>query len=116
MRIGNLAIRMKGPDDTQPYTQRPTAGQAVLTEPGVFFQLINEGAERCEVLYIVTPAYVFEKAPEGTVIYDDAVALDQDWDGLAIANWQTENAMPTAEQRTDAMRRLSEIKRKKDER
>lgn len=56
VRRGSVAVRMKGPSDTEPHILRLTAEQAVLTEPGVFFQLINEGSERCEVLYIVSPS------------------------------------------------------------
>jgi hypothetical protein len=109
---GSLAVRMKGPDDAEPYLLRLTGGQSVLTEPGVFFQLINEGYERCEVLYIVSPAYVSEMSAEGAVLYDDAVVLDEGWEDLAATGWRTSRLMATAEQRADAMRRLSEIKRK----
>jgi mannose-6-phosphate isomerase-like protein (cupin superfamily) len=112
VRRGTVTVRMKGPSDTEPYTLRLTSEQAVLTEPGVFFQLINEGSERCEVLYIVSPAYVFEMDSEGTVLYDDAVALEQDWDGLLAAGLRTGRPMSTAKQRADAVRRLSSSKRK----
>jgi mannose-6-phosphate isomerase-like protein (cupin superfamily) len=113
VRSGDLAVKMKGPDEAEPYILRLTAGQAVLTEPGVFFQLINEGSERCEVLYIVSPAYVFEMSPEGAVLYDDAAVLEEGCNYLAATGWRTARSMATAEQRADAMRRLSEIKRKK---
>lgn len=113
VRTGSLAVRIKGPGDTQPYILRLAAGQAVLTEPGVFFQLINKGAERCEVLHIVSPAYVFEMSSEGAVLYDDAVVLDEGWEDLAATGWRTARPMATAEQRADALRRLSGIKRKK---
>ena len=113
VRSGSLAVKMKGPDDTEPYILRLAAEEAVLTEPGAFFQLINEGTESCEVLYIVSPAYVFEMSAEGAVLYDDAVVLDVGWDDLAATGWRTARSMATAEQRAEAMRRLSETKRKK---
>ena len=113
VRSGSLAVRMKGPDDAEPYSLRLAAAQAVLTEPGVFFQLINESSEPCEVLYIVSPAYVFEMSVEGAVLYDNAVVLDEGWEDLAATGWRTARSMATAEQRADAMRRLSEVKRKK---
>jgi mannose-6-phosphate isomerase-like protein (cupin superfamily) len=116
VRSGSLAVRMKGQKDPEPYVVRLTAGEAVLTEPGVFFQLINEGSQRCEVLYIVSPAYVVEMGPEGTVLYDDAMALDQDWDSLRADSWRTVRPMPTAEQRAEAERRLSETKRQESKR
>ena len=112
VRSGNLAVRMKGPDDMAPYILRLTAGQAVLTEPGVFFQLINKGSEHCDVLYVVSPAYVFETDPGGGVLYDDSVVLEADWEGLAAAGWRPAQAMPTRRQRKEAIRRLPESKKK----
>ena len=112
VRSGNLAVRMKGPDDTEPYILRLAAGQAVLTEPEVFFQLLNEGSERCDVLYVVSPAYVFQIGPDGGVLYDDSLVLDEDWDSLAAAGWRAAQAMPTRTQREEAMQRLSESKKK----
>ena len=112
VRSGNLAVRMKGPDDAEPYILRLAAAQAALTEPGVFFQLINESSEPCEVLYIVSPAYVFEMSADGAVMYDDAVVPDEGWEDLAAADWRTSRSMATAQQRADAMRRLSALKRK----
>jgi hypothetical protein len=114
VRSGNLVVRMKGPHDAGHYTSPIlAAGQAVLTEPGSFFQLINEGFERCDVLYIVSPAYVFEMGPDGSPLYDDAVVLDEDWDGLAAAGWRGARPMPTREDRAAALRRLAERKRTK---
>jgi len=109
---GSLAVKMKGPDDARPYTLSLKAGQAVLTEPGVFLQLINEGTERCETLYIVSPAYVFEAHPGGEPSYDDSVVLDEDWDDLAKAGWRASRPMPTPTERADAMQRLSKTKRR----
>jgi mannose-6-phosphate isomerase-like protein (cupin superfamily) len=111
VRSGDLAVKMKGPGDTEPYILRLTAGQGVLTEPGVFFQLINEGPEPCEVLYIVSPAYVFEMRQGSGVLYDDSLVLEEDWDRLALAGWQAAQPMPTLAQRAEAMRHLSENKR-----
>jgi mannose-6-phosphate isomerase-like protein (cupin superfamily) len=116
VRSGKLAVRMKGPDDTEHHILRLAAGQAVLTEPGEFFQLITEGSERCEVLYIVSPAYVFEMSSDRGVVYDDSLVLDENWDCLAAAGWRAAQAMPTRTQREAAMRRLSERKRKRPER
>jgi hypothetical protein len=112
VRSGNLAVRMKGPDDTEPYILPLAAGQAVLTEPGAFFQLLNEGSERCDVLYVVSPAYVFELSPKGGVRYDDSLVLDEDWDHLTAARSQSAQAMPTLSQREEAVRRLWATKKK----
>jgi len=112
VRSGNLSVRMKGLDDAEPYVLRPTAGQAVFTEPGVFFQLINDGAESCEVLYIVSPAYVFDMSPDGAVLYDEAVVLEENWESLRAAGWRAAQAMPTPTHRREAMQRISETKEK----
>lgn len=110
VRSGSLAVRMKGPDDAEPYILRLAAAEAVLSEPGIFFQLINDSPEPCEVLYIVSPAYVFEMSTEGAVLYDDAVVLDDGWEDLAAAGWRMSRSIATVQQRADAMRRLSVFK------
>ena len=35
------------------------------------------------MLYIVTPAFVFETDAGGKVVYNDALVLDHEWDDLA---------------------------------
>lgn len=114
VRSGSLAVRMKGPNDAEPYLLRLTGGQAILTEPGLFFQLINESSERCEVFYIVSPAYVFEMSNHGKVIYDDSVVLRENWNDLAAAQWQLSQTLPTPAQRQAALRRLAQRKNGSD--
>lgn len=109
---GTLTVKMKGSRDAQPYLLHLASTQAVLTEPGVFFQLINDGIQPCEVLYIVSPAYVFEMQPDGRVLYDDSLVLDEDWEALAAADWQPAQQMPSRAQRDESLRRLAETKRK----
>jgi mannose-6-phosphate isomerase-like protein (cupin superfamily) len=110
VRAGELAVRMKGTNDVQPYLLRLAPAEAVLTEPGVYFQLVNEGSEPCEVLYIVSPAYVFEMDGEGRILYDDALVLEEDWETLAESGWRTARALPTDGQRTEALGRLANRK------
>ncbi len=62
--------------------------------------------------YIVSPAYVFDMGPDGGVLYDDSLVLQEDWDRLATAGWRAVQAMPALAQREEAMRRLSESKKK----
>ena len=107
VRRGNLLVKMKAPQDSQPYALRLTPDEAVVTLPHTLFQLINDGSEPCEVLYIVSPAYVFETSADG-VRYDDAVVLNEDWDALAASRWEISAPMPSMEQRRQAEHRLSQ--------
>jgi mannose-6-phosphate isomerase-like protein (cupin superfamily) len=110
VRSGVLIVRTKGPSDTAPRSLRLVAGQAVLTEPGEFFQLVNEQATPTEVLYIVSPAYVFDMGPNGELRFDDAVVLTESWEDLAAADLRMRVPMPTAEQRNEALRRIRATK------
>lgn len=105
VRAGRLVVRMKGPVDVSPYDLTVDQGQSVLTEPGTLLQLLNETGARCEVLYIVTPAYLSETSA-GQVIYDDSVVLEQEWSDLASDGWR--QRLPPIGQRREAERRLSE--------
>jgi hypothetical protein len=105
VRAGDLFVRMKGRADREPYSQRVGVAQAVLTEPGTFLELTNEQDAVCEVLYVVSPAYLFEVAG-GRVVYDDSVVLDESWVELAEKRWQFRH--PTIEDRREAERRLSQ--------
>ena len=105
VRRGALRVRMKGPHDENSYSRRLRADQAVLTAPGTFFQLINEGSELCEVLYILSPAYVFEKSG-GEVVYDDSVVLEESWHSLKSNGWNPNAQIPTRKQRRETQQRL----------
>jgi mannose-6-phosphate isomerase-like protein (cupin superfamily) len=107
VRRGQLKIYMKGPQDPDSYFLSVEQDEAVLAEPGTFFQLINESIKPCEVLYIVSPAYLVEMGQK-RVIYDDSVVLNEDWVKLKESNWQPAVKIPTAVQRQEAERRLSE--------
>jgi mannose-6-phosphate isomerase-like protein (cupin superfamily) len=61
--------------------------EAVLTRPGAFFQLRNERSQPCEVLYIVSPAYLYEEDDSGNVLYDDSVILEEGWTELEQIGW-----------------------------
>lgn len=106
VRRGTLTARMKAAADREPYLVVAQADEAVLTEAGAFIQLINESAVRCEVLYAVSPAYVFEQR-DGEVHYDDSVVLDEDWDDLAAVRWRPSRPLPTMEARREALLRIA---------
>jgi hypothetical protein len=106
VRRGALTVRMKATRDDQPCTLTVNADEAVLTEPDTFLQLVNDSNRDCEVLYIVSPAYVFEFV-DGRVIYEDSVVLDETWEQLAAATWRTARALRTPEQRRQAQARLA---------
>ena len=106
VRRGHLQVRMKGPLDDDCYSLNARTDEALLTEPGTFFQLINDGKDSCEVLYIVSPAYIFEIS-NGQVVYDDSVVLEEDWDDLKSSGWHPAVQLPALEQRPQAEHRLA---------
>lgn len=107
VRRGSLEVRMKGPHDKKSYSRHVRTDEAVLTELGTFLQLINEGSEPCEVLYILSPAYVFEKSGE-EIIYDDSVVLDESWHALESKGWHPKAQVPTEIQRRETKQRLGD--------
>jgi mannose-6-phosphate isomerase-like protein (cupin superfamily) len=83
---GELTVRMKDAADVDPYDLSLAAGQAVVSQPGTLFQLRNESDAVAELLYIVSPSYVFEM--EGTEVrHDDAILVARTWDEVAAANY-----------------------------
>lgn len=84
---GELDVRMKDASSDEPYTLCLGPEQSVMTEPGTFFQLINGGNRSCRVLYVVTPAFIFECDSAGRVIYNDAIVMEEDWGSLAKISW-----------------------------
>jgi mannose-6-phosphate isomerase-like protein (cupin superfamily) len=83
---GQLNIRMKEFETADPYDLALAAGQAVVTRPGTLFQLRNDADAPAEVLYIVSPPYVFEMT-DGKVVYDDAVLVAPDWDDERVGRF-----------------------------
>jgi hypothetical protein len=104
---------MKGAQDAVPYDVDLEASNAVLTEPQTFFQLINPSdTATVSVLYLVSPAYVFEKEG-GTVIYDDAVTFNESWGQLAEQSWKPGGlvSLPEVElRRREAIARITNRK------
>ncbi len=102
---GTLTVRLKAASDTTPCTLTVRPREAILCEAGCLFQLINESEEPCEVLYIVSPAYLFLVEGE-RIVYDDSVVLDEDWGELEAAGWDLSRQLPTEGQRQEAERQF----------
>jgi mannose-6-phosphate isomerase-like protein (cupin superfamily) len=110
---GRLAVRMKGPSDQEPYKLNLRKEQAAITEAGTWFRLENSGVTAVEVLYIASPAYVFEVQGD-KVIHDDAVLVARSWDRAAAQHRgeaPDSNAIYQAgAAREEAKRRLAKLK------
>ncbi|MBS0635378.1 MAG: cupin domain-containing protein [Verrucomicrobia bacterium] len=85
---GSLEVVIKEPDQMVAVTHTLKPQQAVLTKPGSFFQLRNKGSEPCRVLYIVSPAYLFELDETQGVVYDDSFIVEETWQKLESLNWK----------------------------
>lgn len=109
---GHLCARMRDQASGPPYTVSVSPGQAILTKPGDFLQLINIESYDCHVLYLVSPAYLFDVDPAGVIRYDDSIVLEEDWDELQRTGWAPPAlaGLPTAkERRRQAYERLAAI-------
>jgi uncharacterized cupin superfamily protein len=82
---GALTVKMKDAHLNAPYELQLSPEQSALTLPGTFFQLQNRSSQECRVLYVVTPAFIFEVDPDGKVLYNDALVLQESWQELAKA-------------------------------
>ncbi|MES2121448.1 MAG: hypothetical protein V4492_01570 [Chlamydiota bacterium] len=85
---GSLEVIIKEFEDSSPKILRAEANEAVLMKPGSLFQLKTGGQEPCKVLYIVSPAYLFEMDQMGSVTYDDAFIVRESWEQLAEQQWK----------------------------
>lgn len=92
VREGSLIVVMKDPDAVDKYKIELAENQAVLTNPRTYLQFLNRGDQICQVLYIVSPPYIFDAIEDDDgndiVHYDDSIVLDMGWDDLKKANWE----------------------------
>jgi len=105
---GRLTLHMKGERDPAPYALDMRRGQAAVTERGTMLQLQNTSDDAAEVLYICSPAYVFDKE-DGGLPYDDAVLVAGAWAELLTlkdAGEETSDYDARA-RRAEARRRMS---------
>ena len=110
VQSGRLIVWMRGPNDEKPYSLELSSNQACLTESGTFLQLVNPAYEPCQVLYIVSPPFLYETGPAGNVVYNDAVVLSGGWEDLARDNYDLGKLVkhfPTAQERQKSAERLA---------
>lgn len=106
---GKLTVKMKDPKVKEPYALDLSQEQSVVTKPGTFFQLINSNSKECRVLYIVSPAFIFECGDKGEVLYNDALVIDENWNELSKNNWkipQMEDVAAARKKREQSVQRL----------
>lgn len=77
---GRVTVAMQDRPDDTPYQLELRAGQAATTRPGELLQLRNPADSPARVLYVCTPAYVYEVTDAGEVAYDDALTLGSSWE------------------------------------
>lgn len=109
---GKIVLRMKGTNDSEPYEILLGPGEAGLCHAGEYFQLDNGYDDDCNVLYIVSPDYLFEIEGD-RVIYDDAIVLDFGWEQLQKTNWsppELSDPRNSSSARDGSYRRLSRMK------
>jgi mannose-6-phosphate isomerase-like protein (cupin superfamily) len=107
---GQLVVLMKGKGDKKPYERELVAGDAVFTEPGTLFQLQNRhGSITAEVLYIVSPSYVFETDGK-RIVYDDAVLVAKNWSEAGKTGISKNRLQDVRGERAESMRRLAAAK------
>jgi hypothetical protein len=100
---GRLRVVMQSPADPEPYALRLDAGQAACTEPGELLQLVNDDdARTVEVLYITSPAYVYEVDGHGAVVYDDARVVAASWEDTGDDSGVPPGELPTLRRARDA--------------
>jgi hypothetical protein len=106
---GALRVVMKDTAQESPYSLDLVAEQGTIARPGTLLQYVNQGGAECRVLYIVSPAFVYEVDANGSVLYNDALVLDDDWKELAAAGWaalQPHNLDDIRAARCTAVKRL----------
>ena len=110
---GSLEVTTKDLQDENPTVDILEPKQAILTKPGSLVQFRNVGNDPCQVLYIVSPAYLFEMDENGAVIYDDSFIVQENWDQLRLQNWKPVGVTPSEKQkvaREESSKRIAEMK------
>jgi mannose-6-phosphate isomerase-like protein (cupin superfamily) len=108
---GRLTIRMRDAAAAEYYDLALQAGCAVVSQPGTLFQLRNDSDRNAEVLYIVSPSYVFEM--EGhDVRHDDAILVARAWKDLASSSFEIPQIShyEARARREESLRRLMQQK------
>lgn len=107
---GTLRIWMRDAKGGEPYCLALEPGRAVVSEPGTLLQLVNDGDAAAEVLYIVSPSYVFEKSGD-EILHDDAIPVARTWDELKSRGDEGPALQVTAYEaralRAEALRRIA---------
>ncbi|MEW6057656.1 MAG: hypothetical protein AB1540_13680 [Bdellovibrionota bacterium] len=112
---GKLNCKMKEPSENSPKEYSLEEGQAILTPVNTFFQIENGSNAPAQVLYIVSPAYVFDADSSG-VLYDDSVTVNEDWVDLERKKWKITSLgykLPSEKDRKLALTRISKKKNNK---
>jgi len=84
---GRLTVRMKDGGRPGFYDNTLISGQAVVAQPGTLYQLRNDADLDADVLYIVSPSYIFHMDGD-EVLYDDAVLVARTWEELLTKDYQ----------------------------
>jgi mannose-6-phosphate isomerase-like protein (cupin superfamily) len=108
---GELTVGMKDKNSEDMYFITVKPNETVLTEPGTFFQLLNNGKDICKVLYIVAPAFIYEVDENGNVLYNDQIVLNMTWEELRKNNWtipELNNLDEIKKSRIQSLNRLKE--------
>jgi hypothetical protein len=101
---------MRDKEGGRPYDLTLKARQAVAVQPGTLFQLRNDGRRTVEVLYIVSPSYVFDQEGSGPPRFDDAELVAKTREETAASGYDLSHLPTLAEarkQRDASLRRLS---------
>jgi len=109
---GRINLKMKSESDSTPHEVKLKEYEAAICKPREFFQLINPYDRDAGVLYIVSPAYVFESL-NNEVIYDDAIILNDDRSGLENQKYtasEFNDPKYSLSARNASLRRISEKK------
>ncbi|NIP15864.1 MAG: hypothetical protein GWM88_14520 [Pseudomonadales bacterium] len=109
---GTLTALMRQAGGTEAYRVEVPPGAATRTDCGTLLQLCNETEGTVEVLYVSAPAYILETAADGSVRYEDALMLGEDWDSPAVREWNRDAAEKArsraTSRRAEAARRIAE--------